>query len=99
LSFAHARKRIAAFPEWVSSHLRKKCGISDPQKVFHSFGHTFKDACREAGISQDVHNALTGHTTAGVGEGDGLVLSTGVLDEAVQAIRYGDLNISRGRIQ
>ncbi|MEM7625860.1 MAG: site-specific integrase [Planctomycetota bacterium] len=92
-------KRTAAFSKWVNSYLRKQCGISDPRKVFHSFRHTFKDACREAGIPQDVHNALTGHTTGGVDEGYGLGFSIRVLDEAVQSIRWDALTIGREGVQ
>lgn len=97
--FPHVRsateKRTSAFSKWVNGYLRKQCGISDPRKVFHSFRHTFKDACREAGIPQDVHNALTGHTTGSVHEGYGLGFSVRVLDEAVQSIHWGDLKIGR----
>lgn len=49
------------FSYWFSGYLRKKVGISDPRKVFHSFRHTFKDTCRNVGIEEAVHDALTGH--------------------------------------
>lgn len=95
--FPHVRsatgKRTAAFSKWVNSYLRNKCGICDPRKVFHSFRHTFKDACREAGIPRDLHNALTGHTTGGVDEGYGLGFSIRALDKAIQTVGYGDLYI------
>jgi hypothetical protein len=42
--------------------LRNKVKIIDTRKVFHSFRHTFKDACRAVGIEEAVHDALTGHT-------------------------------------
>lgn len=99
--FPHIRsatgKRTAAFSKWVNSYLRNQCGITDPQKVFHSFRHTFKDACREAGVARDIHNALTGHTTGGVDEGYGLGFSIRVLDEAVQRIKYPSLHIPQWR--
>ncbi len=41
--------------------------IDHPAKTFHSFRHTFKRACREAGLSKEIHNALTGHSGGGVG--------------------------------
>ena len=31
--------------------------------MFHSFRHNFKDALRTAGVSEEVHDALTGHST------------------------------------
>lgn len=40
-------------------------------KVFHSFRHTFKDLCRNAGIPRDVHQALTGHSKQTVGDAYG----------------------------
>lgn len=55
------------FSNFFSGYLRRKVGITDPRKVFHSFRHTFKDACRRAGIDEAVHDALTGHTTSSVG--------------------------------
>ena len=54
-------KRSGYFSNWFSGYLRKKVGISDTRKVFHSFRHTFKDLCRKHGIEEAVHDALTGH--------------------------------------
>jgi len=59
-------KRSGYFSNWFSVYLRKKVGITDTRKVFHSFRHTFKDLCRTAGIEEAVHDALTGHTSAAV---------------------------------
>lgn len=63
-----------------------KIGITDARKVFHSFRHRFKDACRDAEISEEIHDALTGHSgnrsiarTYGLGVGDNLrVLHLGI---------------------
>ncbi len=54
-------KRSGYFSNWFSTYLRKKIGIKDTRKVFHSFRHTFKDLCRKHGIEEAVHDALTGH--------------------------------------
>lgn len=59
-------KRSGYFSNWFSVYLRKKVGITDTRKVFHSFRHTFKDLCRTAGIEEAVHDALTGHTSSAV---------------------------------
>jgi integrase len=59
-------KRSGYFSHWFSGYLRKKVGITDTRKVFHSFRHTFKDQCRTVGIEEAVHDALTGHTSASV---------------------------------
>lgn len=47
-------------------------------KVFHSFRHTFKDLCRNAGIPRDLHQALTGHAKQTVGDtyGTGFSIET-----------------------
>lgn len=55
------------FSNFFSHYLRKTVGITDHRKVFHSFRHTFKDACRNVGIDEAVHDALTGHTAPGAG--------------------------------
>lgn len=55
-------KRGGYFSTWLSIYLRNKVGITDGRKVFHSFRHTFKDACRAVGIEEEVPDALTAHT-------------------------------------
>ncbi|MEM1353904.1 MAG: DUF6538 domain-containing protein [Planctomycetota bacterium] len=90
-------KRTAAFSKWINRHLRIECGIRDPRKVFHSFRHTFKDACREAGIARDLHNALTGHATGGVDQEYGLGFSIKTLGHAIGSIHYEGLSIPAWR--
>lgn len=55
-------RRSSGFSKFFNSYLRKSVGITDKRKVFHSFRHNFKHICRELGIAEDVHDALTGHT-------------------------------------
>jgi len=61
-------KRTGNFSKWVNRYISEKCGISDPRKVFHSFRHTFKDACREAGIARELHDRITGHSLGNIGD-------------------------------
>lgn len=69
-------------------------GITDRRKVFHSFRHTFKAACRRAGLQEEVYDLLTGHTGSGVGRGywradeysDELVST---LSDALRKVEYG----------
>jgi integrase len=86
------------FSKWWGRWARG-LGIADRRKVFHSFRHTFKAACRRAGIQEEVHDLLTGHQGAGVGRSygraedysDGLVAT---LAEALRKVEYKDAGLS-----
>jgi integrase len=67
-------KLTAAFSKWWARHC-DRIGLTDRRKVFHSFRHAFKDARRDAGLSEEIHDALTGHS-GGVGRryGNGVAL-------------------------
>ena len=69
-------------------------GITDPRKVFHSFRHAFKSACRAARIEEELHDALTGHTTASVGRRYGGGVPLEVLAEAIAKVSYRGLDLS-----
>lgn len=71
--------------KWFT-RFRREIGITNPKKTFHSFRHTFKDMCREAGLSQEIHDALTGHGKATVSNSYGAGFSLKVLNDAVQKI-------------
>ena len=79
------------FSKWFTGY-RRQLGISDPRKPFHSFRHTFKEACRAAGMTEEVHDALTGHSNGSVGRGyGGVPLATKA--EAINRIAY-DVDLS-----
>lgn len=65
----HDGRRGGTFGQWFSRYLRgpRGCKIIDKRVVFHSFRHTFKTLCREAGITEEVHDALTGHVSGSIG--------------------------------
>lgn len=66
---AHA---AVAWSKWFTRFLRKTVGIEDSKKVFHSFRHTFKRMARDAGLPEEMHDAITGHAGGGgVGRGYG----------------------------
>jgi len=69
-------------------------GITDPRKVFHSLRHSFKDACRAARIEEELHDALTGHTSASVGRKYGNGVPLEVLAEAVAKVSHKGLDLS-----
>lgn len=58
--------KAKAWTKWFGRYLGLHV-VDHSAKTFHSFRHTFKRACREAGLSEEVHNALTGHAGGGVG--------------------------------
>lgn len=67
----HDGRRGGTYSQWFSRYLRgpEGCGITDKRVVFYAFRHTFKTLCREAEITEEVHDALTGHVTGAVGRG------------------------------
>ena len=62
--------KTKAWSKWFGRYLGEHV-VDHPSKTFHSFRHTFKRACREAGISEEIHHALTGHSGGGVGRAYG----------------------------
>ncbi len=58
------------FSKWFGRRLQK-LGIrdfsKDERRDFHSLRHNFKEACRNARIEEEVHDALTGHAPTNVG--------------------------------
>jgi len=55
----------AAVSKWFGLW-RRANGFYEAGRIqdFHSYRHSFKDACREAGLAEDVHDRLTGHAGA-----------------------------------
>lgn len=82
----------SSFSNWYGRYCNE-IGLKDPNKVFHSFRHNFKDACRDADIPKDVHDRLTGHASSDVGSGYGIGYSVEKLNQYVQKIEYTGLNI------
>ena len=90
-----------AWSKWFGRYIRG-LGITNRASVFHSFRHSFKDALRAAGVSEDVNDALTGHSGGGVGRSYGakeMVRRFGlpVLAEAVGKATYPGLDLSHLR--
>lgn len=85
----HDGRRGGNWGKWFARYLRSQqgCGISDHQVVFHSLRHTFKTLCRDAGLSEEVHDALTGHVGQSVGRSYGH-MPEAVLVRAVRRIRF-----------
>ena len=87
-----------AWTKWFTRLLRTQ-GILGKNKVFHSFRHTFKDALRASQVSEDLNDALTGHSNTSVGRSYGaksVVQRFGIhgLAKAVAKVRYKGLDLS-----
>jgi integrase len=79
----------------VCRMVRVNLGIKDRRvSPNHSFRHWYKDLCRNSGIDEEVHDALTGHAGKSEGRkyGDGFVVET--LAPAVAKLNWGRLNLS-----
>ncbi len=74
--------------KWWSRYMRAEIGITAKSKVLHSFRHTFKDACREAGIGEEIHDSLTGHSGGGVGRVYCSEYSLEQLTKAIESLQF-----------
>jgi integrase len=95
-----SRAGVKAWSKWFGRYLRAQ-GVTDTAKVFHSFRHGFKDALRQGKVSQEIHDALTGHAQAstvsgGYGAKEMLArFGVKVLRDAVSKVAYRGLDLSR----
>jgi integrase len=87
-----------AWSRWFGNY-KRDLGIRNKASVFHSFRHGFKDAARAARVSEDPHDALTGHAGSSVGRTYGsrdIVRRFGLktLADAMNKIEYPGLDLS-----
>ena len=59
---ANNGQRSGNWSKWWGRYARQTIGLS-ALTCFHSFRHSFKTACRAAGIEEAVHDSLTGHAS------------------------------------
>ncbi|WP_179296542.1 MULTISPECIES: site-specific integrase [unclassified Mesorhizobium] len=69
--------------------LIRAAGVKSRKNCFHSFRHSFEDACRDAEIDSAVMNALQGHVERGMAGRYGSDFRLERLDAAIKKIRYG----------
>ncbi|WLH67235.1 site-specific integrase [Pseudomonas sp. FP2309] len=62
-------------------YLVKVVGLDSPAAPMHGFRHAFKTMCRGAGIPDDVHEAITGHSGGTVGRSYGSMPLTRMAEE------------------
>lgn len=83
----HQGRRAGPWSKWFNRYLRDHAGIESRDKVFHSFRHTFKRMARDAKLSEEMHDALTGHAgNGGVGRSYGAGFGLRALAEAIEQI-------------
>lgn len=77
----------AAYSKWFGRFLTK-VGITSPLKIFHSFRHGFKDACRNSGVPREIAEVLMGHAGRTVGDGYGTGYSMEVLAQEIAKVSF-----------
>lgn len=86
--------RSDKFGKWFARHLNS-AGAKTPQTAFHSFRHNFRDALRNANVSNERVLALGGWTHGGgAEEGYGSGVSVSELAKEVEKIEYPELNLN-----
>ncbi|MEJ2631704.1 MAG: hypothetical protein P8011_18570 [Acidihalobacter sp.] len=79
-----------------SEFLHQDVGINHRSRVFHSFRNNFRDACREAGLDEEISDALMGHSDNDkTGRSYGRGFSIMRLHKAMTLIEYPGLEIPR----
>lgn len=88
-------KRSGNWSKWFGRYKRKH-GITDKRKVFHSFRHCFIDACRAVGIQTEVRDVLVGHANDSVAAeyGEGRYPIAPLFD-AMSRVKYSGLDLKR----
>lgn len=80
-----------------TKHFRRHLESIDIKRdtlTFHSFRHTFEDACRECGISKEIMDALQGHGEAGMSARYGRGYTLPRLNVEMQRIKYSGLELT-----
>ncbi|MBN9317028.1 MAG: site-specific integrase [Devosia sp.] len=83
----------APVSRWFSRY-RKKAGVTDSRKVFHSLRHTFRSAMRRAEVSHDVAVKIGGWSAKGLGDHYGTDNLVKLSREQLNRIEYDGLDLS-----
>jgi len=88
--------RPVTFSKWFTQFLRA-CGAQRPRTSFHSFRHSFRDELRAARIDHDIALLLGGWTTGSsrtaVHENYGSGYRVDALNEAMQKLSFGQVDL------
>ncbi|BBP00616.1 hypothetical protein [Sulfuriferula nivalis] len=80
--------RSDGFGDWFIPHVKNRIGVTGFLQDLHSFRHTFKTAARNVPLSTEIHDAITGHTTPGVGSQYGSTAGVKTLKREIDKICY-----------
>lgn len=84
--------RTASWSKWWGRYWRTAEFDIAKGKVFHSYRHSFKTACREAGLGEEIHDAITGHTSGTVSRTYGSI-SLKKLQTEIAKVKYSGIEI------
>ena len=79
------------FSKWFGRY-RRSVGLKEGTKPFHAFRHTWKTAARSAGISEEIHDEISGHEKANEGRSYGSI-PIKVLKAAVDSVDFDYVRI------
>jgi integrase len=80
--------RSDGFSDWFIPHVKSRIGATGFLQDLHSFRHTFKTAARNVPLATEIHDAITGHTTPGVGSQYGSIAGVKTLKREIDKISY-----------
>ncbi len=76
------------------SRFLKSVGVKRSKNAFHSFRHSFEDACRDSDVPKETMDAIQGHGEDGQSRRYGRGYMLQKRSEAMNRIRYRDLDLS-----
>ena len=93
--FPELRERRDGYGQTVSKwfgRYRRRCGVTGPRKVFHSFRHTVINALKQAGYRKEQIAELVGHEDDSVTMGRyGKAFDIATMKAVVDALQFADL--------
>lgn len=83
-----------AISKRLNRRIRKGLGITNPRYTAYSLRHNFRDACTEAGVSEEARKKAMGHQLEGMDGVYGNPLLLRHESDSVANIRYPDVDMS-----
>ncbi|TCV81264.1 hypothetical protein [Sulfurirhabdus autotrophica] len=77
--------------DWFVPFVKDRIGEYDFKQDVHSFRHTLKTAARNIPLPTEIHDAITGHKTPGVGSSYGSIAGVKTLKREIDKVVYADV--------